>query len=95
MHAEVRQRNAIEPTSSKSEIKASELFWRDIQEGHFLQLVLESEDGEYISSFTLQGLSERMLHQLIIFKGISPEEGYIGNPAYEFILGILHSNDLI
>ncbi|EGL15233.1 hypothetical protein HMPREF9413_5888 [Paenibacillus sp. HGF7] len=94
MHAEIRQCNANEPISN-SEITESELLWRDIQEGKFLQLVLESTDREYISSFTIQGLSEKMLDELIILKGIPPEEGYIGNPAYEFYLNVLHKNDLI
>ncbi|MCY9591589.1 hypothetical protein PC41400_03620 [Paenibacillus chitinolyticus] len=94
MHAETRQRNANEPISN-SEITESMLLWRNIQEGKFLQLVLESADREYISSFTLQGLSEKMLDELIILMGIPPEEGYIGNPAYESYLNVLHKNELI
>ncbi|MFE4573366.1 hypothetical protein [Paenibacillus chitinolyticus] len=94
MHAETRQLNANQPISD-SEITESMLLWRDIQEGKFLRLVLESADREYISSFTLQGLSEKMLDELIILKGIPPEEGYIGNPAYEFYLNVLHKNELI
>ncbi|MBJ6360690.1 hypothetical protein ACFOQM_05140 [Paenibacillus sp. GCM10012307] len=94
MHAEFRQINANEPISN-SEVTESELLWRDIQEGKFLQIVLESADREYISSFTLQGLSEKILHELILIKGIPPEEGYIGNPAYEFFLDFLHKNDFI
>ncbi|MGE6230504.1 hypothetical protein [Paenibacillus chitinolyticus] len=94
MHAETRQRNANEPLSN-SEITESQLIWRDIQEGKFLQPVLESADREYISSFTLQGLCEKILDELIILMGIPPEEGYIGNPAYEFYLNVLHKNELI
>ncbi|WP_433945042.1 hypothetical protein [Paenibacillus sp. SN-8-1] len=94
MHAECRQYYAKEPISN-SEITESELLWRDIQEGGLLQIVLESADGKYISSFTLQGLSEKVLHELVILKGVPPEKGYIGNPSYEFYLDVLHNNDLI
>ncbi|MFE6799247.1 hypothetical protein [Paenibacillus chitinolyticus] len=94
MHAETRQLNANQPISD-SEITESQLLWRDIQEGKFLRLVLESADREYITSFTLQGLSEKMLDELIILKGIPPEKGYIGNPSYEFYLNVLHKNELI
>lgn len=94
MQDEFRQHYANNPVSS-SEVTESELLWRDIQEGKLLQIVLESADGEYISSFTLQGMSEKILHELIILKGISPEKGYIGNPAYEFYLDFLYKNGLI
>ncbi|USB33504.1 hypothetical protein [Paenibacillus sp. YPG26] len=94
MHAELRQLNA-DKSISKSGITESELFWRDIQEGRLLQLVLESADGEHVSSFTLQGISEKLLHELIILKGIPPEKGYIGNKSYEAYLGVLHKNGLI
>ncbi|SEG80096.1 hypothetical protein [Paenibacillus sp. UNC499MF] len=43
MHAEIRQCNANEPVTN-SEITESVLLWRDIQEGKFPQLVLESAD---------------------------------------------------
>ncbi|SEG57767.1 hypothetical protein [Paenibacillus sp. UNC499MF] len=94
MHAEMRHCNANEPIPN-SEITESQLLWRDIQEGNSLRLVLESADKEYISSFTLQGLSGKMLDELIILKGIPPEQGHIGNPAYEFYLNVLRRNDLI
>lgn len=84
--------NDIRGSSENSEI---ELMWKDIQEGRRINIVLESIDNNTISSFTMQGLSQKILNDLIILKGVPNEYCVLGNPHYEHYLNVLHSSGKI
>jgi len=77
--------------NDKSEKSESELMWKDIQEGRRINIVLESVDNNSISSFTMQGLSQKILNDLIILKGIPNKYCVLGNPHYEYYLNVLHN----
>ncbi len=64
--------------------------WVDIQQGRMLRIAVMSSDGQTMTSFTQQGLSERLLYTLIMLKGIDPSYAQLGNPAYEYYLQALH-----
>lgn len=62
---------------------------RNLQEGKLLLIFLESEDGKYISSFTLQGQCEKLYNELVVFKGIDPDECDIQNENFVHYLEAL------
>ncbi|MCL9663147.1 hypothetical protein L2089_20905 [Paenibacillus hunanensis] len=64
--------------------------WTDIQQGRMLRIAIMSKNGENMTSFTQQGLSERLLSELIVLKGIEPTSAKLGNPQYDHYLEQLH-----
>ncbi|GKU77828.1 hypothetical protein [Paenibacillus sp. L3-i20] len=81
--------------SSSESIPKSELMWRDIQRGKIINVVIESADQKSMTAFTLQGLCEKLLYDLIILKGIDRKECKLGNEQYEFYLTILNNAGLL
>ncbi|MDQ1913730.1 hypothetical protein RAC89_25340 [Paenibacillus sp. GD4] len=67
-----------------------EAMWQNIQHGKLLRVVLESEDGHILSGFTIQGLCEKLIDQLFIFRGIDKSDCVLGNSIYEGYLKLLH-----
>jgi hypothetical protein len=62
---------------------------RNLQEGKLLLIFLESEDGKYISTFTLQGQCEKLSIELIVFKGIDPDKCDLQNESFVHYLEAL------
>ncbi|MEK4236840.1 hypothetical protein [Paenibacillus sp. FSL H7-0714] len=81
----------VNDNRGSSENSESELMWKNIKEGRRINIVLESVDNNSISSFTMQGLSQKILYDLIILKGIPDEYCLLGNPHYEYYLNVLHN----
>ena len=63
--------------------------WKDVQEGGRINIILESEDNQYISDFTLQGMSEKIWNELIIFQGITVSDCTLGNEKFHDYLKAL------
>ncbi|MCR8643942.1 hypothetical protein NV379_14905 [Paenibacillus sp. N1-5-1-14] len=59
---------------------------KNIQVGNLLHIILESDNGEKITSFTLQGECRKVRNQLIILKGVIPEDCIPGNVDYDMYL---------
>ncbi|MCA1054362.1 hypothetical protein LCM10_05135 [Rossellomorea aquimaris] len=72
-----------EDQSSENEV---ERMWCDIQEGRRVNIILESIDSVTFSGFTLQGMSERLFHELNVLTGIHPAECKLGNEAFHAYL---------
>ncbi|MBP1990489.1 hypothetical protein [Paenibacillus eucommiae] len=64
----------------ENEVNAS--LWRKIQQGKLIIIILESKNKENISSFTLQGLNEKLFHELLVLNGIAPQDCVPKNPKY-------------
>lgn len=64
--------------------------WADIQQGRLLRIAIMSSNGENMTSFTQQGISERLLFELLVLKGMNPVNAIPGNPEYERYLEHLH-----
>jgi hypothetical protein len=62
---------------------------RNLQEGKLLLIFLESENGKYISDFTLLGQCEKLYNELVVFKGIVPDECDIKNENFVHYLEAL------
>lgn len=60
-----------------------ERIWKDLQEGKRLHVVLETVDGESLSGFTLQGISQKLLAELVVLQGIDPARAIPGTLPYE------------
>ncbi|MFI8684836.1 hypothetical protein [Rossellomorea sp. NPDC077527] len=59
-----------------------EKMWTDIQYGQRINVILESMDHTYITGFTLQGMSEKLFHELNVFVGIDPGECTVENECF-------------
>ncbi|NOJ69840.1 hypothetical protein [Paenibacillus alvei] len=90
-HIEMSHVNSTYVHPEGSSRTKSEEIWKEIQEGKRIHIVLESADQKTISAFTMQGLCEKILWELIILKGIRPEDCALGNDYYEHYLNVLHS----
>ncbi|MFD2114171.1 hypothetical protein ACFSTH_00190 [Paenibacillus yanchengensis] len=86
MHQDSNQKNV----SSNFELNSNFKMWVDVQGGRLINVVIESDNGTTMSAFTMQGLSEKLLYELVIMKGIDPEICHIGNETYETYLTFLH-----
>ncbi len=64
--------------------------WIDIQQGRMLRIAVMSSDGQTMTSFTQQGLSERLLYTLVALKGMEPAHVQLGDSIYEHYLQALH-----
>ncbi|BCG60067.1 hypothetical protein [Paenibacillus sp. URB8-2] len=96
MHREFSLMHSSNPVIYDNEEElVSQLLWRDIQEGKKLRIVLESVDKKHISGFTLQGVCENLLQDLIILKGIPEKDCKLGNPQYEYYLESLRNTGRI
>ncbi|NOV03843.1 hypothetical protein [Paenibacillus planticolens] len=62
--------------------------WLEMQQGKRINVILESEN-EYITSFTLQGGSDKLLNELIVFKGIDADKCSLDNQEYLYYLQAL------
>jgi hypothetical protein len=72
-----------------------EKMWIDIQEGRLLRIVVESIDLHYISSFTLQGVCEKVLDELVVLSGIDSKEVNLDNKRYLGYLSLLKKTGYI
>ncbi len=63
--------------------------WVDIQQGRMLRIAIMSSDGQTMTSFTQQGISEQLLYTLVALKGIDPAQAQPGNPVYAHYLQAL------
>ncbi|MED1441935.1 hypothetical protein NSQ61_01000 [Aeribacillus sp. FSL K6-1121] len=54
-----------------------------------INIIIESDDQKFISNFTIQGSSNQILNEFIIFKGINEEDCVLGNEEYEYFLRAL------
>lgn len=58
-----------------------------IGQGSLLYIFFQSPDGTYLGSFlSTHGQCEKISHELIVFKGIDPENCVIGNVDYKLYL---------
>ena len=73
----------------------TEKMWLDIQVGRRINIILTSEDDQYISGFTLQGVSEKLFNELCIFEGIDKSKCHIGNEEFHQYLKRLVKADYI
>lgn len=60
-----------------------------LKEESAVNIIIESNDKKFISNFTIQGSSNQILNELIIFKGINEEDCVLGNEEYEYFLRAL------
>jgi hypothetical protein len=79
-----------EPIENKKE-----KMWLDVQVGRRINIILTSEDNEYISGFTLQGMSEKLFNELCIFEGIDNSKCQLGNEEFHEYLKRLVKADYI
>jgi hypothetical protein len=56
--------------------------WFDVQTGRRINVILTSEDNQYINGFTLQGETEKLFNELCIFEGIDKSECQLGNEEF-------------
>lgn len=67
-----------------------------IEEGRLLNIILESDDNNTISSFTLQGKSDKIFYELIVFKGIKNEDIKLDNINFqEYLQALVQSGYII
>lgn len=60
-----------------------------LQDEMTVNILIESTDNKFISNFTIQGGSDRILNQLSILKGIDQQSCFLGNEDYENFLHAL------
>lgn len=76
--------------SSNDDIQnETEKMWNDVQEGRRINIILESDDNKYISGYTLQGASEKIWNELIIFEGVTSSDCQLGNEKFHDYLKAL------
>lgn len=73
----------------------TEKMWLDVQVGRRINIILTSEDNQYISGFTLQGGSEKLFNELCIFEGIDKRKCQLGNEEFHEYLKRLVKADYI
>ncbi|MGV7117139.1 hypothetical protein [Paenibacillus kyungheensis] len=56
--------------------------WRDIQEGRMIRVIVDSDNGNTMTGFNLQGLCEVLMYELYVLKGIKPEACTDPNDPY-------------
>ncbi|MCM3783441.1 hypothetical protein M3231_10685 [Neobacillus mesonae] len=91
---EMQAAQASNPSSEDS-LPAEERLWRKIRQGRLLRIVLESEDKQHVSGFTLQGISQQLYQDLCILNGIREEDSTLGNENYETYLTLLYQGEYI
>ncbi len=69
--------------------------WLDVQVGRRINIILTSEDNQYISGFTLQGGSEKLFNELCIFEEIDKRKCQLGNEEFHEYLKRLVKADYI
>ncbi|NOU87085.1 hypothetical protein GC102_15035 [Paenibacillus sp. LMG 31460] len=72
----------------KKEIKLSTKDIDEIHAGRRINIILESEN-QYISSFTIQGMSNKLVNELIVLKGIDSEKCTLENQEFLYYLQAL------
>ncbi|SFS41787.1 hypothetical protein [Paenibacillus sp. 453mf] len=82
-------------SSDEDSLTGAERLWRKIRQGRLLRIIIESEDRQYISGFTLQGMSQQLQQELYILRGVHKAECHLGNDNYEAYLKLLHQRDYI
>lgn len=60
----------------------------EMNQGKRINVILESEN-QYISGFTLQGRSNKLLDELVVFKGIDAEKCHLDNEDFLYYLQAL------
>lgn len=92
MHKELKESNARDPHPVEKEWADAATMWEDVQEGRLLRIVIESENGVNISSFTMQGICETVLNEILALRGIDPKDAVLENPNYIDYLNILQKS---
>ncbi|TXK77023.1 hypothetical protein [Paenibacillus sp. N3.4] len=69
------------------DIKKLEM-WREVNQGSRINVILESEN-QYISGFTIQGGSDKLVNELVVFKGIDSEKCVLENQEFLYYLQAL------
>lgn len=69
--------------------------WKDIQEGRLIRVVIETTDYQHISAFTMQGVCEKVMDELIVLSGIDPQEANLDNKRYLNYLTLLKKTGYI
>lgn len=72
-----------------------EKMWNNIQQGRRINVILESEDKKYLNGFTLQGMSERLFNEMMVFKGIDSSECILGEEKFHEYLKALIKAEFI
>lgn len=67
----------------------------DIAKGKLIIVVLETEDGEHVSSSFQSGECQKISSELTVYTGIKPEQRREGNEYFEFYLNALVSAGFI
>ncbi|WP_445491769.1 hypothetical protein [Niallia sp. 03133] len=64
-------------------------------EENSINIIFESIDKKFISNFSIQGGSEQLLNELLVFKGINENDCVLGNEEYETFLIALFNTGYI
>lgn len=93
----INEMQAIHATVSSEEdsLTGAERLWRKIRQGRLLRIIMESADKQYITGYTLQGMSQQLQQELYILRGLQEEESHLGNDNYETYLKLLHQRGYI
>ncbi|MFD2699654.1 hypothetical protein ACFSVM_04175 [Paenibacillus shunpengii] len=93
----IKEMQAIHATvpSDEDSLTGAERLWRKIRQGRLLRIIIESADKQYITGFTLQGMSQQLLQELYILRGLREEECHLGNENYATYLKLLHQRGYI
>jgi hypothetical protein len=77
-----------EKLSTKDNDNYNADMWREIHEGRRINIILESEN-QYLSNFTIQGMSDKLVNELIVFTGLDSEKCTLENQEFLYYLQAL------
>lgn len=69
--------------------------WQDIHLGKFIRIMITSQDGNFVRGFTFHGISEVLIRELMILRGIDQKYVQVGNPVYTQYLDLLNKSGYI
>lgn len=83
----LRKQNFNNDDSNDSDSKRKEMSM-EVNQGKRINVILESEN-QYISGFTLQGRSNKLLNELVVFKGIDSDKCNLENQEFLYYVQAL------